>query len=150
MSARARRLLMALGGVVVIGAIAAVVVVLAGGASSDNPGLGPVGRYADQTRDVPGWIQQEHLPPAAVPGAKVFATAGCATCHTYAGSGTSSLNAPDLTTIGSRHIGITFQTRHLRCPACVIPGSPMPPYRALGKRRLHQLAVFLEDSKGLR
>ena len=142
--------MIALGGVVVISGIAAAVVALAGGASSDNPGTGPVGRFRVVEDDVPRWSRQEHLPPAALAGAKVFATIGCTVCHTYAGSGTTSLNAPDLTAIGSRHLGLQFQIDHLRCPSCAKPGSPMPPYRTLGSTQLHQLAVFLEDSRGLR
>jgi cbb3-type cytochrome oxidase cytochrome c subunit len=90
----------------------------------------------------------EDLPPAAVPGARLFAVSGCTTCHTYAGSGETNLGAPDLTAIGSRHLGIAVEVEHLRCPSCVAPGSPMPRYRVLGNTRLHRLAVFLEDSKG--
>src|SRR5213082_3195571 len=67
--------------------------------------------------DVPHWIAAEKLPPGAVPGAKLFATAGCTACHTYLGTGSSNLGAPDLTAIGSRNLGIDFQIRHLRCPS---------------------------------
>jgi menaquinol-cytochrome c reductase cytochrome b/c subunit len=98
--------------------------------------------------DVPSWVKAEKLPPAAVPGAKLFAVSGCTACHTYNGSGSSNLGAPDLTSIGSRHLGIDFQIRHLKCPSCVTPGSPMPKFASLGETRLHQLAVFLEASKG--
>jgi menaquinol-cytochrome c reductase cytochrome b/c subunit len=100
--------------------------------------------------DVPHWISAEKLPPAAVPGAKLFAVAGCTACHTYLGTGSSNLGAPDLTTIGTRNLGIDFQIRHLQCPSCVNPGSPMPKFASLGTKRLHQLAVFLEASKGKR
>jgi len=98
--------------------------------------------------DVPNWVTAEKLPPGAVPGAKLFATAGCTACHTYLGVGSSNLGAPDLTAIGSRNLGITFQINHLKCPSCVNPGSPMPKFESLGETRLHQLAVFLEASKG--
>ena len=98
--------------------------------------------------DVARWKQVEHLPAEAFPGALIFATSGCTACHTYAGSGSKNLGAPDLTAIGRRHLGIKFQIAHLRCPSCVNPGSPMPPFASLGKARLHQLAVFLEASKG--
>ena len=98
---------------------------------------------------VPRWIKLEHLPQMAIPGARVFASAGCTACHTYAGTGTSNLGAPPLTAIGRRHLGIRFQIAHLKCPSCVIKGSPMPPFGQLGKRRLHQVAVFLEASKGI-
>jgi cytochrome c oxidase subunit II len=100
--------------------------------------------------NVPRWVHLEHLPARAVPGAKLFASVGCTTCHTYAGSGSSNLNAPDLTVIGQRHLGIRLQVRHLRNPSSVAPGSPMPSFARLGQKRLHQLAVFLEASKGTR
>ena len=98
--------------------------------------------------EVPHWISAQHLPPAAVPGAKLFATAGCTACHTYLGTGSSNLGAPDLSAIGSRGLGIDFQIRHLECPSCVNPGSPMPKFASLGTKRLTQLAIFLEASKG--
>jgi mono/diheme cytochrome c family protein len=99
-------------------------------------------------QDVPRWIQQEKLPPSAHPGAELFATAGCTACHTYAGSGGSNLGAPDLTAIGTRGLGIATQIKHLQNPSSVTPGSPMPSFASLGNDRLHQLAVFLEASKG--
>ena len=90
-------------------------------------------------------------PPNAVPsnvpsGAPPYP--GCTACHTYDGSGGSALGAPDLTNIGTRHLGITFQVNHLKCPSCVNPGSPMPKFASLGDKRLKQLAIFLEASKG--
>jgi len=69
-------------------------------------------------------------------------------CHTYLGTGSSNLGAPDLTAIGTRNLGITFQVNHLKCPSCVVPGSPMPKFASLGDERLRQLAIFLESSKG--
>jgi mono/diheme cytochrome c family protein len=99
-------------------------------------------------QNIPRWIKDEKLPPAAKPGAALFATAGCTACHTYDGAGGSNLGAPDLTDIGSRNLGLQFQIAHLKCPSCVNPGSPMPPFASLGEERLHQLAVFLEASKG--
>jgi cytochrome c553 len=100
--------------------------------------------------DVPHWVKEEKLPPQAVPGAKLFAVAGCTACHTYLGTGSSNLGAPDLTSIGTRNLGIQFQVNHLKCPSCVNPGSPMPKFESLGEKRLRQLAIFLEASKGKR
>ena len=99
-------------------------------------------------QNVPRWISDERLPPAAIPGVNLFARAGCTACHTYDGAGGSQLGAPDLTNIGTRNLGIQFQINHLKCPSCVNPGSPMPKFASLGETRLHQLAVFLEASKG--
>jgi menaquinol-cytochrome c reductase cytochrome b/c subunit len=98
--------------------------------------------------DVPNWVKQEKLPQNAVPGAKLFAVAGCTACHTYLGTGSSNLGAPDLTAIGTRNLGIDFQIRHLKDPASVVPGSPMPKFASLGEKRLRELATFLEASKG--
>ena len=98
--------------------------------------------------DVPRWVADERLPANALPGAKLFASAGCTACHTYDGSGGSNLGAPDLTSIGTRNLGIQFQINHLKCPSCVNPGSPMPKFASLGDARLNQLAIFLEASKG--
>jgi Cytochrome c. len=100
--------------------------------------------------EVPSWVKAEKLPPAAVPGAKLFAASGCTACHTYLGSGGAQLGAPDLTAIGTRHLGVDFQIRHLKCPSCVTPGSPMPKFESLGDASLRQLAIFLEASKGKR
>ena len=100
--------------------------------------------------EVSRWEQQERLPRAAVPGAEGFAAAGCTSCHIYAGSGHANLGAPDLTAYGRLHLGAAFDIRFLRCPSCVKAGSPMPAFDALGNRRLRELAVFLEASKGIR
>ena len=98
--------------------------------------------------NVPHWKTAEKLPANALPGAKLFASAGCTACHTYLGSGSSNLGAPDLTAIGTRNLGLQFQIAHLKDPAKVNPGSPMPKFAALGDARLKQLAIFLEASKG--
>src|SRR6188472_3592406 len=103
---------------------------------------------SEVVNDIPSWVKAEKLPANALPGAHLFATAGCTACHTYNGSGGSNLGAPDLTDIGSRNLGIQFQINHLKCPSCVNPGSPMPPFASLGEERLNQLAIFLEASKG--
>ena len=97
---------------------------------------------------VPTWVKKNHLPPAALPGARLFAQIGCLNCHTYLGTGGGFPRAPDLTREGLRHRGVRWQIRHLRCPACVKPGSPMPEFAALGTARLRQIAAFLEASRG--
>jgi len=103
---------------------------------------------SEVVQDVPNWVKAENLPPEALPGAHLFATAGCTACHTYNGAGGSNLGAPDLTAIGTRNLGIATQIKHLQDPSSVTPGSPMPPFASLGDERLRQLAIFLEASKG--
>ena len=105
---------------------------------------------SELTGDVPHWVGAEKLSPAAAPGARLFATSGCTACHRYLEAGSSNLGAPNLTSEGLRSRGVSWQIRHLRCPACLVAGSPMPRFAVLGPARLHDLAVFLESSKGKR
>ena len=99
---------------------------------------------------VPSWAAKEGFAgnPQAVAGAKLFAVAGCLNCHTYLGSGGHNLGAPELTAEGAKNKGIAFEIAHLKCPACVNAGSPMPSFAGLGDARLKSLATFLEASKG--
>ena len=97
---------------------------------------------------VPHWIEEQALPPAAVPGARVFVESGCLACHTYMGDGSPNLGAPDLTAEGRLGKGLEYQIEHLKCPSCTDPGSQMPSFAALPEDQLRELAVFLEASKG--
>jgi hypothetical protein len=99
---------------------------------------------------IPSWAQKQGFAgnKEALAGAGLFAESGCTNCHTYLGTGSSNLGAPDLTEEGAKGKGVQFQVDHLKCPSCVNPGSPMPPFAALGEDNLHKLAVFLEASKG--
>jgi menaquinol-cytochrome c reductase cytochrome b/c subunit len=99
---------------------------------------------------VPQWAATQGFTDnkKAVAGARVFAQAGCLNCHTYLGAGGSNLGAPDLSDEGSKNKGIDFQVRHLKCPSCVNPGSPMPQFASFPDPILNQLATFLEASKG--
>jgi len=99
---------------------------------------------------IPSWAQKEGFVgnKQAIAGANLFAESGCVSCHTYLGTGSSNLGAPDLSAEGAKGKGIQFQIDHLKCPSCVNPGSPMPPFAALGEDNLRKLAVFLEASKG--
>ena len=99
---------------------------------------------------VPTWAKEQGFAgnAQAVAGAKLFAVAGCLNCHTYLGDGGKNLGAPELTSEGAKNKGIKFQIDHLKCPACVNKGSPMPSFAGLGDNRLQQLATFLEASKG--
>jgi mono/diheme cytochrome c family protein len=98
----------------------------------------------------PKWAAKENFTAnkQANAGAKLFAVAGCLNCHTYNGAGSHNLGAPDLTAEGAKNKGVAFQIAHLKCPACVNNGSPMPPFAGLGEANLQKLAAFLEASKG--
>ena len=135
-----------------VAVVASILVVLSMGVLTYKGAIAKEALASEVEAAVPGWAQREGFAnnPAALAGAKDFATSGCTACHTYLGSGGSQLGAPDLTSIGTRKLGIDFQIRHLKCPSCVNPGSPMPKFASLGDKRLRQLAIFLESSKGPR
>ena len=99
---------------------------------------------------IPSWAKKQGFADnqEALKGANLFAESGCTNCHTYLGTGSSNLGAPDLSAEGSKGKGIQFQIDHLKCPSCVNPGSPMPPFAALGEDNLKALATCLEASKG--
>ena len=121
-----------------------------GGHTTTHKSSGRIRVHSISANQVPRWVKLERLPGKAIPGARLFQSSGCLVCHRYAGSGTRNLNAPPLTAIGRRQLGIKFQIAHLKCPACANPGSPMPPFKSLGESRLRRLAIFLEASKGRR
>jgi menaquinol-cytochrome c reductase cytochrome b/c subunit len=99
---------------------------------------------------VPTWAKDEGFSgnAQAIAGAKLFAVSGCLNCHTYNGTGGGFAGAPELTAEGAKNKGVQFQISHLKCPACVNPGSPMPSFAGLGEDNLKKLAAFLEASKG--
>ena len=128
--------------------VAFVLTVLAMGTLTWKGAVAKEALASENVAAVPSWIEKEQLPPDAEAGAKLFAQLPCLGCHTYLGAGASNLGAPDLTSIGTQNLGIEFQIAHLKCPSCEVPGSPMPPFSDLGEKNLHDLAVFLEASKG--
>jgi menaquinol-cytochrome c reductase cytochrome b/c subunit len=99
---------------------------------------------------VPSWAKKQGFEnnPQAIAGANLFAVVGCANCHQYLGIGGGFAGAPNLSAEGAKGKGVDFQVRHLTCPSCVNPGSPMPSFQDLGPQRLAELAAFLEASKG--
>jgi quinol---cytochrome c reductase cytochrome c subunit, bacillus type len=128
--------------------VAAILVVLSMGVLTYKGAVAKEALASENEAAVPTWIKKQNLPPAAWPGARLFAKLPCLSCHTYLGTGSSNLGAPDLTSIGTKNLGVDYQIRHLKCPACEVPGSPMPRFAALGESNLRKLAVFLEASKG--
>ena len=113
-------------------------------------GSGSTTLESDMGSMIPTWAHQEGFAgnAQAVAGARLFAESGCTSCHTYLGNGSANLGAPDLSAEGKKGRGVRLQVAHLSCPSCLVPGSPMPSFKALGPRKLKRLAVFLEASRG--
>jgi menaquinol-cytochrome c reductase cytochrome b/c subunit len=98
---------------------------------------------------VPSWAQKEGFAnnPTAVAGAKLFAQS-CVTCHTYSNAGSSNYGAPDLTAIGASGQGVAFFERYVSDPS-KFGNTIMPKFgQQFAKQQIHQIAVFLDASKG--
>jgi menaquinol-cytochrome c reductase cytochrome b/c subunit len=80
-------------------------------------------------------------------GAEIFAQVGCLQCHTYLGSGSSNVGAPDLSDIGSSGQNADFFARYVADPS-QFGNNVMPAFENLGEENLGALAAFLEASKG--
>jgi cytochrome c553 len=130
--------------------IAAILVVLSMGVLTYKGATAKEALGSELVGHVPTWAKKQGFEnnPAAIRGAKLFAVSGCLNCHTYLGDGGHNLGAPELTAEGAKNKGIEFQIAHLKCPACVNSGSPMPSFAGLGEQNLRDLAEFLEASKG--
>ena len=130
--------------------VAAILTVLSMGVLTYKGATAKEALASEVVQAVPTWAKREGFAnnPQAVAGAKLFAQSGCTSCHTYLGTGSSNLGAPDLSEEGSKGRGLRFQIDHLKCPSCVTPGSPMPSFASLGDANLRKIATFLEASKG--
>jgi cytochrome c2 len=98
---------------------------------------------------VPTWATRQGFEnnADAVAGAKVFATSGCTACHTYLGTGSSNLGAPDLSAIGKSGQGAAFFANYVSDPS-KFGNNVMPKFASLGDEKLKQLGEFLNASKG--
>jgi ubiquinol-cytochrome c reductase cytochrome b subunit/menaquinol-cytochrome c reductase cytochrome b/c subunit len=102
---------------------------------------------------VASWTVKNNLPktPLVQKGATIFASAGCLNCHTYAGSGSSNLGAPDLTAIGKTNNAVFF-AQYVSNPR-KFGNNVMPVFGAanggsLSAAQLAQVGAFLAASKG--
>jgi cytochrome c553 len=130
--------------------IASILVVLSMGVLTYKGAIAKEALGSEEVGHVPTWAKLEGFSnnPKAVAGAKLFAVSGCLNCHTYNGDGGHNLGAPELTAEGAKNKGVAFEIAHLKCPACVNPGSPMPSFADFGEARIEELAAFLVASKG--
>ena len=96
--------------------VAAVLVILSMGVLTWKGATAKESLGSELVREVPMWAKEQGFEnnPTAIAGATLFAECGCANCHTYLGSGSSNLGAPDLTADGAQDKGIDFQFAHLR------------------------------------
>ena len=99
---------------------------------------------------VPNWAKKQDFTnnKEAVAGANLFAVAGCSTCHTYLGTGSSNLGAPDLSKEGTRGRGVDGLAQYVSNPR-KFGNNVMPQFGLqFSAAQIHSLAVFLDASKG--
>jgi menaquinol-cytochrome c reductase cytochrome b/c subunit len=129
--------------------VAAIIVVLAMGTLTYKGATAKETLGSETIEAVPEWSQKEGFAAndEAIAGAKLFAVAGCLQCHTYLGTGSSNLGAPDLSDIGATNKGPAYFQRYVTNPA-EFGNQAMPPFASLGEENLKQIAAFLDASKG--
>ena len=93
------------------------------------------------------WQQEQGLSEEGVAGATLFAESGCMSCHTYLGSGSSNLGAPDLSEVGADGRSPEEFAAYVANPA-EFGNTVMPAYADLGEENLLLLGTFLSESKG--
>jgi cytochrome c553 len=104
---------------------------------------------SEVARAVPEWAQRQGFQDnqQALAGARLFAESGCTTCHTYLGTGTSNLGAPDLSDQGTKGRSKENLIAYIRDPS-QFGNTVMPKFGDLSDQQLSQLADFLLASKG--
>src|SRR5262249_14740339 len=129
--------------------IAAVLVVLSVGVLTGKGATAKEALASEVVQAVPTWAQRQGFADNkdAVSGATIFASSGCTACHTYLGTGSSNLGAPDLSSIGKGGQGPQFFSNYVTDPS-KFGNNVMPKFAALGDQKLRQLGVFLAASKG--
>ena len=102
-----------------------------------------------------GWQRNNNLPDTenVHQGALIVAGSGCLNCHTYAGSGSSNVGAPDLTAIGAQEgKNAAYFARYVGNPRAfgnnVMPVFGKQNGGSLSEQQLQQVGAFLAASKG--
>ncbi|HEX9380954.1 MAG TPA: hypothetical protein VF891_05605 [Gaiellaceae bacterium] len=132
-----------------VAVVAAVLVVLSMGVLTYKGAVAKEALASEVVQAVPSWAAREGFQDNAdaVAGAKIFASSGCTACHTYLGTGTSNLGAPDLSAIGKGGRGVQGFAKYVADPSSF--GNPvMPKFAALGEAKLKQVGEFMNASKG--
>ena len=132
-----------------VAVVAAILVVLSMGVLTWKGATAKEALASEVIGAVPSWAQREGFADNAdaVAGAKIFATSGCTACHTYLGTGSSNLGAPDLSAIGKSGQGSDFFAKYVSDPS-QYGNNVMPKFASLGQQKLKQLGTCLAASKG--
>src|SRR5919202_1469911 len=130
--------------------VAAILTVLSMGVLTYKGATARESLASEVVQAVPTWAQREGFAgnKQAVAGAKLFAQSGCTACHTYLGTGSANLGAPDLTSIGKGNQGQQFFSSDVADPR-KFGNKVMPVFGNLGsKQNIRNIGIFLSVSKG--
>ena len=130
--------------------VTAILVVLSMGVLTYKGATAKESLGAEILEAVPVWADRQGFEgnEEAVAGAEIFAQVGCAGCHTYLGTGSSNLGAPDLSDIGATEgKTVDYLTQYVKNPRA-FGNNVMPVYENLGDDNLRRLGIFLAASKG--
>ena len=130
--------------------VAAILTVLSMGVLTYKGATARESLASEVVQAVPTWAQREGFAgnKQAVAGARLFAQSGCTACHTYLGTGSANLGAPDLTAIGKGNQGQQFFSRYVSDPS-QFGNKVMPKFGNLGSpQNIRNIGVFLAASKG--
>src|SRR6478736_8647854 len=132
-----------------VAVIGAILVILSMGVLTYKGATAKEALASEVVQAVPTWAQRQGFTDNAdaIAGAKIFASSGCTACHTYLGTGSSNLGAPDLSAIGKGGLGVAGVANYVKDPSKA-GNNVMPKFAALGDQKLHQLGEFLNASKG--
>jgi menaquinol-cytochrome c reductase cytochrome b/c subunit len=132
-----------------VAVVAAVLVVLSMGVLTYKGATAKEALASEVVAAVPKWAAQEGFQnnDNALAGARTFASSGCTACHTYLGTGSSNLGAPDLSAIGKGGRGVEGFANYVKDPS-QFGNNVMPKFGSLGNEKLKQLGEFLNASKG--
>jgi len=128
--------------------VGAILVVLSMGVLTYKGATAKEALASEVVQAVPTWAARQGFQndQEALAGAKIFASSGCTACHTYLGTGSSNLGAPDLSNEATR--GKTKQQlmAYVKDPSQF--GNNVMPKFGFTDQQLAQLATFLLASKG--
>jgi hypothetical protein len=130
--------------------VAAILVVLSMGVLTYKGAVAKEALASEVIQSVPTWAQKQGFAnnPKAIAGAKLFAQSGCTSCHTYLGTGSSNLGAPDLSSIGSGGQGPDFFSSYVSNPR-KYNNQIMPVFGNLGSaENIRDIGIFLDASRG--
>ncbi|CAN5190976.1 hypothetical protein BH18ACT12_BH18ACT12_03750 [soil metagenome] len=128
--------------------IAAILVVISMGVLTYKGATAKEALGSEVVKAVPTWAQRQGFADnqAAIEGAKIFASSGCAACHTYLGTGSTNAGAPDLSDEGTKGRSKDYLMRYIKDPTQF--GNSVMPKFGFTDEQLSQLAEFLLASKG--